>query len=138
MSRLARPWRERLSRRAGPGPRARALRTVRLLGVAAGTAALAAVLGLGVFPTRTWLDQRAATGEAERRIAALRERSAALEERIEQLETDAEIERIAREQHNLLMPGERAFVVLPPPSPPPPQIPPLWPFGPLLEPPAPR
>jgi cell division protein FtsB len=108
------------------------LRLARRLGVLGGTAGFAALLAVGVFPTRTWLDQRAATSEAESRLEILREQNASLEERIWRLEDDAEIERLAREQYNLVMPGEEAYIVLPPPLPPL-DLPPIWPFGRLTD-----
>ena len=46
----------------------------------------------------------------------LEESAAALQARVDRLHTDAEIERLAREQHNLVRPGEEAFAVLPAPT----------------------
>jgi cell division protein FtsB len=76
---------------------------------------LGGLLG-GVFPTRTWLAQRAATEGAEEQLAVLREQNEALEERARLLHSDAEIERLARDQYNLVRPGEEAYAVLPPPA----------------------
>jgi cell division protein FtsB len=123
-----------MSRRARSAtrPRSRFVRLIRRLGVLGGTAGLAALLAVGVFPTRTWLDQRSATTEAQSRLSVLREQNDNLAERIDRLESDAEIERLAREQYNLVMPGEEAYAVLPPPLPPL-DLPPLWPFGPLID-----
>jgi hypothetical protein len=58
----------------------------------------------------------------------------ALEKRIATLHTDAEVERLAREQYNLVRPNEEVFdVVVPappspaaPPTPPPPEPDPGW------------
>ena len=77
----------------------------------------AAVLAFAVFPTSTYLDQRADTAEAEERLAVLRAQNDAYEERIERLQTVEEIERLAREQYNLVFPGEEAYAVLPAPLP---------------------
>jgi cell division protein FtsB len=74
---------------------------------------LGVLLG-GVFPTRQWLAQREATDAAEEQLAVLREQNAALEDRARLLHSDAEIERLAREQYNLVRPGEEAYAVLPP------------------------
>ena len=82
---------------------------------------------VGVFPTRALLDQRAAIAEADARLAAVDARNQELEERVEALGTDAEIERIAREQYNLVFPGEEAYGLLPAP-PMPPMVPDAWPF----------
>jgi cell division protein FtsB len=112
--------------------RARRVRVARLVGVGGTVAALGAVLAIGVFPTRTWLDQRAGIAEAELRIGVLRDQNAAFEERISRLDSDEEIERLAREQYNLVLPGEEAYAVLPPPLPPV-DLPALWPFGPLTD-----
>jgi hypothetical protein len=40
--------------------------------------------------------------------------NAKLDQRRQQLQTDAEIERLAREQYGLVKPGEEAFAILPP------------------------
>lgn len=101
-------------------------RTRLLVGLAM-SVLLVAVLLLGVFPTRTFLAQRASTQQAEERLDALDERNAGLEQRIEQLNTPAEIERIAREQYGMVRPGEESFAILPPP-PPPADLPDVWPF----------
>jgi cell division protein FtsB len=120
-----------MTQRSSP-TRSRPVRLARRLGLLGGTAGFAALLAIGVFPTRTWLDQRASTAEAESSLHILREQNEALEDRIARLEDDSEIERLAREQYNLVLPGEEAYVVLPPPLPPL-DLPPIWPFGPLLD-----
>jgi cell division protein FtsB len=117
-------------RTRGAHRRHRAVRFARTFGVLGGTVGVVALLAVGVFPTRTWLDQRAATSDAERRLEVLQAQNEAFEERIDRLDDDAEIERIAREQYNLVKPGEEAYIVLPPPLPPV-ELPELWPFGPL-------
>ncbi|MGE3620264.1 MAG: septum formation initiator family protein [Acidimicrobiia bacterium] len=111
--------------------RARRLALVRRLGLATASSVVAVVLVVGVFPTRTWLDQRDATAEATDRLAVLEAQNEALRERIERLHTSEEIERIAREQYNLVLPGEEAYAVLPPPLPPL-DLPPLFPYGDIL------
>ena len=105
-------------------------RLVRFVGFGVGGAALCGVLAFAVFPTSTYLDQRADTGEAEERLAVLRAQNEAYQERIERLETAEEIERLAREQYNLVFPGEEAYAVLPAPLPKL-DLPSLWPFGPM-------
>ncbi len=108
-------------------------RAGRLLGLAGGGAALFGVLAVTMFPTSTYLDQRADTAEAEQRLAVLRAQNAAYEVRIERLQTATEIERLAREQYNLVFPGEEAYAVLPAPLPDL-DLPAVWPFGDLLAP----
>ena len=116
-----------VSRAAAPGqagggsaPRRRR-RVVRALWPVLATLGLVLVLFTAVFPTRTFLAQRSATSAAQERLTVLREQSATLEARADQLQDDAEIERLAREQYNLVMPGEEAYAMLPaaPPEPPP-------------------
>lgn len=85
------------------------------------------VLFLGLFPTRTYLDQRSATAEAEERLSALAERNAALARQVETLAGDDEIERLAREQYGLARPGEEVYQVLPAPEDPV-SVPEAWPF----------
>ncbi len=86
------------------------------------------VLFLGVFPTRTYLDQRGAEATAERRLAELEGERAELQARADALQSDAEIERLAREQYGLARPGEEVYRVLPPAEDPV-AIPDTWPFN---------
>ena len=106
-------------------------RAGRFLGLLGGGVTVLGVLAFAVFPTSTYLDQRRDTAEAEQRLAVLRDQNEAYEERIERLHTREEIERLAREQHNLVRPGEEAYAVLPAPLPDL-DLPSVWPFGPLL------
>jgi cell division protein FtsB len=76
-----------------------------------------AVLALFVFPTRTYLDQRHQLTVAAKRLDVLDAQNAQLAQQVDKLHTDAEIERIAREQYHLVKPGEQAFAVLPAPQP---------------------
>ncbi|MFL6204106.1 MAG: FtsB family cell division protein [Acidimicrobiales bacterium] len=110
-----------------------ARRLGRAVGLGVGGAALCGVLAFAVFPTSTYLDQRAHTSEAEERLAVLRAQNKAYEERIERLKTQEEVERLAREQYNLVFPGEEAYAVLPAPLPEL-TLPTVWPFGPLRPP----
>ncbi len=71
-------------------------------------------LAVAVFPTRLWLGQKADIANAEHRVHVLDQTNAALQKRVNELDSDAAIERIAREQHNLVKPGEQAYAVLPP------------------------
>jgi cell division protein FtsB len=106
-------------------------RAGRVLGVVGGGACVVGLLAVGVFPTRTFLDQRADTRESEQRLSVLRDQNEALTERMDRLTTNEEIERLAREQYNLVFPGEEAYVLLPAPLPPL-ELPAVWPFGPLV------
>jgi cell division protein FtsB len=111
----------------------RVRRIGRVLGLVGGGAALCALLAVTVFPTSTFLEQRADTKEGQQRLDVLRAQNEAYEERIDRLETPEEIERIAREQYNLVFPGEEAYAVLPAPLPEL-NLPALWPFGDMLAP----
>lgn len=77
---------------------------------------LIGVLFVAVFPTRTWLAQRREMSAATRQLAVLDEQNDLLEQRVRALQSDDEIERLAREQYNLVKPGEEAYALLPAPS----------------------
>jgi cell division protein FtsL len=86
------------------------------------------VLFLGVFPTRTYLNQRRSTAAAETQLSRLQASNQQMQQRVDTLQTDAEIERIAREQYGLAKPGEEVYHVLPPPEDPI-HAPDVWPFN---------
>jgi len=79
---------------------------------------LVGVAFVGVFPSRTYLAQRRDLDAAERRLEVLTRENERLAERADRLMTDAEIERLARQQYNLVRPGEEAFAILPSAPPP--------------------
>ena len=81
------------------------------------------LLFLAVAPMQTFLHQRRDTAAAERQLAVLQAANTRLADRARLLHTDAEIERIAREQYNLVKPGEEAYAILPSPTPPAPPAP---------------
>ncbi len=103
-------------------------RWARPLLLAALAVATIVALAVYVFPTRTWLDQRAALDETRTELDGLRAQRAELEARVDLLDEDAEIERIARSQFGLVLPGEEAYAVLPAPLPDL-RFPPSWIFG---------
>ncbi len=82
--------------------------------------ALIGVLALAVFPAEAWLDQREQRKALAAQLADLNDRNRVLEERVGQLRSDEEIERLAR-QYNLVKPGEEAYFVLPRPAAPAPE-----------------
>ena len=88
-----------------------------------GGLALVGVLFIAVFPARTYLDQHRQRQQVLAQIKATDAKNKAIEKRIATLHTDAEVERLAREQYNLVRPGEEAYAILPTrqPSPPPAQ-----------------
>jgi cell division protein FtsB len=67
-----------------------------------------------VFPARTLLSQRQKTDRQRKTLELLQQQSRKLEEESRQLQSDAEVERMAREQYGFVLPGERPFVVVPP------------------------
>jgi cell division protein FtsB len=77
------------------------------------------VLFIAVFPARTYLDQHRQRQEVLAQIKSTDARNQSLERRIRALHTDAEVERMAREQYNLVRPGEEAYAILPTRQPPP-------------------
>ena len=90
--------------------------------------ALFAGLVYFVFPTTTWLDQRAEAAELEETLELLTAEQNLLREDIARMRTPEEIERIARRDFNLVFPGEEAYALLPAP-PTPVDIPTSWPFS---------
>lgn len=88
---------------------------------------LVLVLLVGVFPTRQWLDQRDELQERRSELARQQEEQERLEQRITVLQTDEEVERMAREEFGMVRPGEDPYRVLPP-AVPPVELPDAWPF----------
>jgi cell division protein FtsB len=84
-------------------------------------------LFLFVFPTRALVGQRASIARTQHQLDVLDAQNKSLEAQAKALDTDAEIERLAREQYNLVRPGEEAYAMLPAP-PVPAAIPDVWPF----------
>ncbi|MGH9165647.1 MAG: FtsB family cell division protein [Acidimicrobiales bacterium] len=74
------------------------------------------ILFVAVFPSRTYLAQTRQLADAEGRVAVLTAENRRLEARKALLSSDAEVERIAREQYDLVRPGEEAYAILPSPS----------------------
>ena len=72
------------------------------------------VVVLFVLPLRTWLDQRSAIATTTRQLQVLDAENAKLSAEARSLDSDAEIEHIARERYGLVKPGETEYVVLPP------------------------
>lgn len=74
------------------------------------------ILFLAVFPTRTYVGQRGNLTETAERVDVLRRENERLAQRVGKLNTDEEIERLAREQYSLVRPGEEAYAILPAPK----------------------
>jgi cell division protein FtsB len=86
------------------------------------------VLFVVVFPTRSYLAQRASISKAQSRLDALDRRNRRLAAESRRLTTPTEIERLARAQYGLVRPGEQAYAILPAPKTPL-GLPELWPFA---------
>jgi cell division protein FtsB len=78
-----------------------------------GSVVVLALLFLAVFPTRAYVAQRDAIAAEKERVAVLRRENHRLASRVGELQTDVEVERLAREQYNLVKPGEEAYAILP-------------------------
>jgi cell division protein DivIC len=72
--------------------------------------ALAVVLG-GIFPFRQILAQNRQVEHTRAKLDALEEENDALRRRIDDLGTNAEVERLAREELGMVRPGETGFTV---------------------------
>jgi cell division protein FtsB len=68
----------------------------------------------GILPFRQLVSQQHQIDRTQDQLSALEQENETLSEDIEMLGTDAEIERIAREQYGLVRPGEVAYVVVTP------------------------
>jgi len=68
----------------------------------------------GVFPFRQLIQQRRQIEATQQHLEQLTEQNEQLAADLAALDTDAEIERIAREQYGLVRPGETAYIVVQP------------------------
>ena len=76
------------------------------------------VLFGAVYPTRTYLAQQRDLKAAHHKLEVFRLQNGRLETEAKRLESDEEIERIARARFNLVKPGEEAYAIVPvPPKP---------------------
>ena len=80
-----------------------------------------------IFPTTTWLDQRAEASEVGNALEELVKEQAELRVDIARMRTHEEVERIARRDFSLVFPGEEAYALLPA-VPSPVSLPTSWPF----------
>jgi cell division protein FtsB len=90
-------------------------------------ATIVVIMFYAVFPTRTWLDQRSTAEARTEQLAEIDATNAELLVSIQRLQTDEEIERLARADYSLVYPGEEAYAILPAP-PEPLRLPPVWPL----------
>lgn len=78
------------------------------------SALLVLTLFVAVFPTRTWLGQRASLASASSQLRTVDRQDQVLSDQVRLLKTDSEVERLARQDYGLVMPGEQAYAILPP------------------------
>ncbi|HEU5448407.1 MAG TPA: septum formation initiator family protein [Acidimicrobiia bacterium] len=69
-----------------------------------------------VYPTRTYMSQQRELRAAHHKLELFREQNGRLEAEAKRLESDEEIERIARARFNLVKPGEEAYAIVPVPA----------------------
>jgi cell division protein FtsB len=100
------------TRAKGKRPSGRRKATVR---AALGSVVLVGLLFAFVYPTRTFLDQRADTNRARAQLELLRSENERLAQETKKLQSDSEIERRGR-AYGLVRPGERPFVIIPEPT----------------------
>jgi len=84
--------------------------------VAVASLALVAMMFLFVFPTRSYIAQKRQVGRAAHAVKVLEAQNEVLARQARRLETRSEIERLAREQFNMVRPGEQAYNVVEPPG----------------------
>ncbi len=96
-------------------PERRRFELVRELGPVAVVLALAVVVlaGLAVLPARTWWTQRQSLNQSRAELAQVEEEVADLKARHDLLQTDAEVERLARQDYDLVYPGEESYRLVP-------------------------
>lgn len=96
-------------------PQRRRFELVRELGPVAVVLALAVVVlaGLAVLPARTWWTQRQSLNQSRAELAQVQQEVADLKARRDLLQTDAEVERIARQDYDLVYPGEESYRLVP-------------------------
>jgi cell division protein FtsL len=75
-----------------------------------------AVFVFGVFPTGSYVDQRNELDRAVDELDALERENEKLESRVERLESDEEIERVARNEFDMVLRSEESYLILPPGS----------------------
>jgi cell division protein FtsB len=68
---------------------------------------------VGLYPTRTWLRQERAVRGSQRDLSVLQQENQRLQGEIQRLQDPAEIERLARAEYNLVLPGEEAYAIIP-------------------------
>jgi len=84
-----------------------------VLRLAVASLVLIGALFLFVFPTSAVVNQRGQLNDAEERLSVLREQNQRLTEQSKRVQSDEEVERLARDRFNMVRPGEQAWAVVP-------------------------
>jgi cell division protein FtsB len=117
-SRKKAPPRARATRAGAPGGTDRTGRRVGSVGRARlaflGALVVSAIVLFAWFPASSLLSQRSNLTAAQAQLGALHKQDAALAQEKKNLSDAGEIGRIAREQYQLVSPGQQAYEVLPP------------------------
>jgi cell division protein FtsB len=92
--------------------RSRDGRRTRLLLV--GATVLSGAILAAWFPASALYHQRASLAQANGQLSQMHQEDAALKQEAKNLSESAEVDRIARQQYQLVSPGQEAFEVLPP------------------------
>jgi len=74
---------------------------------------MAAILLLFVLPGRTFLSQEHTLAATQRQVNDLSAENAKLRVEAKNLQSDPVIEQIAREEYGLVMPGQKAYAIIP-------------------------
>ena len=83
------------------------------MAVLIGGLALVGLLFAFVYPIRTYLAQRGQISSAEAHLSQLQHATRTVEAQSRQLQGDAAVERIARQEYGLVRPGETPYVLVP-------------------------
>lgn len=70
----------------------------------------------GVFPTGSYVEQRNELDRAVDELEQLEGDNDLLQRRVVRLESDEEIERVARQEFDMVLPDEESYLILPPGS----------------------
>jgi cell division protein FtsB len=77
---------------------------------------LIGLLFVVVFPMSAWIRQRDALSKSEHRLEILQHERARLEREAKRMQSNAEVERVARDLYGMIRPGEQAYAAVPGPT----------------------
>jgi cell division protein FtsB len=82
-----------------------------MIGCVLAIVTVVATMFIYVYPIKGYYEQQRQENIERHRLAVLKEANKKIKEERKNLSSDAEIERIAREQYHLIKPGEEAYIV---------------------------